>query len=88
MILTVATASKLKGNYIYGFAIGLTVAALAFSVGALSGGAFNPAVALGPMLTGVLIGSSVPDGYLCAYIVSPILGGILAAVVFGYLNEE
>src|SRR5207237_6351533 len=42
-----ATAEGTSGNSFYGLAIGMTVMTGAFAVGDISGGAFNPAVALG-----------------------------------------
>jgi aquaporin Z len=50
VVLNVATCRGTSGNSFYGLAIGFTVLAGAYSVGAVSGGAFNPAVALGATL--------------------------------------
>lgn len=47
VVLNVATAKANAGNSFYGLAIGFTVLAGAYSVGNISGGAFNPAVAVG-----------------------------------------
>ena len=47
VVLNVATAKGTSGNSFYGLAIGFTVLVGAFSVGNISGGAFNPAVAVG-----------------------------------------
>jgi aquaporin Z len=47
VVLSVATAKSVVGNSYYGLAIGSTVMVGAFAVGGVSGGAFNPAVALG-----------------------------------------
>src|SRR4030095_12580788 len=47
VVLNCATAKGTLDNSFYGLAIGFTVMAGAFSVGAISGGAFNPAVAIG-----------------------------------------
>lgn len=47
VVLNAATAKETKGNSFYGFAIGFTVLAGAYAVGTISGGAFNPSVALG-----------------------------------------
>src|SRR5205085_3087956 len=47
VVLNVATAKGTAGNSFYGLAIGFTVLTGAYSVGAISGGAFNPAVAIG-----------------------------------------
>src|SRR5688572_12521111 len=48
VVLNVATHPGTSGNSFYGLAIGFTVLAGALSVGPVSGGAFNPAVGIGP----------------------------------------
>ena len=50
VVLNVATSKKTEGNSYYGLAIGLTVMTGAFAGGGISGGAFNPAVGLGPTI--------------------------------------
>src|SRR6478736_5716090 len=47
VVLNVATAKGTVGNMFYGLAIGFTVLAMAYALGGISGGAFNPAVAIG-----------------------------------------
>ena len=47
VVLNVATAKATEGNSYFGLAIGFTVLVGAFAVGDVSGGAFNPAVAVG-----------------------------------------
>src|SRR5438067_6189638 len=47
VVLNAATAEGTSGNSFYGLAIGMTVMTGAFAVGDISGGAFNPAVAVG-----------------------------------------
>ena len=47
VVLNAATAEVTSGNSFYGLAIGMTVMTGAFAVGDISGGAFNPAVAIG-----------------------------------------
>src|SRR3954447_21588648 len=59
VVLNAATARGTDGNSFYGLAIGFTVTAGAFSVGAISGGAFNPAVAVGAMVMGILSWSDI-----------------------------
>ena len=85
VILNVATTKKLEGNYIYGLAIGLTLSVSAFSGGNVSGGAFNPAVGLGPILMDMFTGGS-STSHLLIYLTGPFVGGIIAAYVFKYLN--
>jgi aquaporin Z len=53
VVLNVATAKGTSGNSFYGLAIGFTVLAGAFSVGNISGGVFNPAVAAGISVMGL-----------------------------------
>jgi aquaporin Z len=81
VVLNVATARGTDGNSFYGLAIGFTVVAGAFAVGGLSGGAFNPAVALGALVLGIFKWSNV-----WVYIIGPFLGGAVAAWVFLYVQ--
>jgi aquaporin Z len=81
VVLNTATHPKTKGNSYYGLAIGFTVLVGAIAGGAISGGAFNPAVGVGPILVHAMAGDG---GFsdLLLYIVGPLMGGFLAAVVF------
>ena len=81
VVLNVATARGTEGNSNYGLAIGFTVLIGAFSVGAISGGAFNPAVAVGITLMGL----SAPAS-LWILLVGDLLGGAAAAAVFNGLD--
>jgi aquaporin Z len=81
VVLNSACHPATKGNSFYGLAIGFTVATGAFAGGNVSGGAFNPAVGIGPTLVhGLLGGGSFAN--LWIYLVGPFAGGALAAVVF------
>jgi aquaporin Z len=77
VVLHVATAKGTSGNSFYGLAIGMTVMTGAFAVGNISGGAFNPAVALGATLMGLSIWSN-----LWVFWVSELVAGAVAALVF------
>jgi aquaporin Z len=83
VVLNVATSSDQPNNHFFGLAIGFTVAAGAFAVGGVSGGAFNPAVAFGAMLMGLL-----NWGNFYIYLIGNVLGGAVAALVFRYLNPQ
>jgi aquaporin Z len=74
VVLNVATARDTEGNSFYGLAIGFTVAAGAFAVGSVSGGAFNPAVAVGATVMGLLSWS-----HIWIYLLANLLGGAAAA---------
>ena len=88
VILNVATHPNLKGNSFYGFAIGLTVMAGAFSVGPISGGVFNPAVSIGPTLSQFIIGVGISKHYLWYYLIGPFLGSLLATFSYAYLVKK
>jgi aquaporin Z len=81
VVLNVATAKGTSGNSFYGLAIGFTVMAGAFSVGGISGGAFNPAVAVGAAVMGLI---SMPSIWI--HIVANLAGGAAAATVFKAIN--
>jgi aquaporin Z len=81
VILHVATAEATKGNSYFGLAIGFTVAAGAYAVGPVSGGAFNPAVGIGPIVVDALLGGG-GFGDLWLYLVGPVVGGAAAVPVF------
>lgn len=83
VILHVATAKGTTGNSFYGAAIGGTVLAGAFAVGNVSGGAFNPAVALGLCLMDIVAWSS-----LWLYLVANLAGAVVATLAFRTVNEE
>jgi aquaporin Z len=83
VVLNAATVKSLSANSYYGLAIGFTVLAGAFAVGDISGGAFNPAVAIGAMVMGLL-----PWGQLWLYLIAEIAGGALAALVFRSVVRE
>jgi aquaporin Z len=77
VVLNVATSRGTEGNSFYGLAIGFTVATGAFAVGSISGGAFNPAVAVGASLMGILSWS-----HIWIYLLANLLGGAGAAAAF------
>ena len=81
VVLNTATAKGTSGNSFYGLAIGFTVMVGAFSVGNISGGVFNPAVAIGISVMGLSSWSNV-----WIYLVADFAGGAVAAGAFKALN--
>ena len=81
VVLNVATAKGTSGNSFYGLAIGFTVLVGAFSVGNISGGAFNPAVAVGMSVMGL---SAWPNIWI--YLLADFAGGAVAAGAFKALS--
>lgn len=87
VVLNVAATKETAGNSYYGLAIGLTVAAGAFAVGPISGGAFNPAVGVGATLVGAIFGhGSWSDVWL--YLVGPLLGATIAAGIHAVQTDR
>lgn len=83
VVLNVATAKATSGNSFYGLAIGFTVLTGAFAVGSISGGAFNPAVAVGAALMHLI---HLPSVWI--HFVGDLLGGLVAGLTFLYLNPD
>src|SRR5215471_11676251 len=81
VVLNAATAEGTSGNSFYGLAIGMTVMTGAFAVGDISGGAFNPAVALGISILGI---SNWPNIWM--YWVPEFVAAVVAAIVFNMIN--
>jgi aquaporin Z len=83
VVLNVATSKATSGNSFYGLAIGMTVMSGAFAVGTISGGAFNPAVAVGICAMGLVSWSSI-----WIYLVANFAGATVAAMTFKKLNPK
>lgn len=83
VVLNVATSKSTEGNSYFGFAIGFTVLVGAYAVGSISGGAFNPAVALGITLMRLTQWS-----HLWVFIVANLVGAACAALVFKAAHRE
>jgi aquaporin Z len=83
VVLNVATAKGTSGNSFYGLAIGFTVLAMALALGVMSGGAFNPAVAIG-----ISIMKMISWNAIWIYLVGCFGGAALAAIVFRMNNPD
>jgi aquaporin Z len=64
-------------------AFGLTVVAMAYGIGPISGAHLNPAVSLGAFLAG-----RMPVGDMIGYWVAQVIGGLLAAIVLMAMGAE
>ena len=81
VVLNCATAKGTLDNSFYGLAIGFTVLAGIFAVGAISGGAFNPAVAVGISMLGISTWSNI-----WIYLAADFGAAIVAAIIFNLIN--
>lgn len=83
VVLNTATAKGNTGNSFYGLAIGFTVLCMAYALGPISGGAFNPAVAVGISVMRLAAWSD-----FWVFLVGCFGGGAVAALVFRINNPE
>jgi aquaporin Z len=82
VVLNVATAKGTSGNSFYGLAIGFTVLVGALSVGNISGGVFNPAVATAISVLGLSSWSKI-----WIYLIADFGGAAVAAGAFRVLSS-
>jgi len=94
VVLHTATTKAQEGNSFFGLAIGFTVVSGAISVGPISGGAFNPAVATGPAIVQLFFGKGM-DGterenvkYIWIYWVADIFAAICAGLAFRWFIRD
>jgi aquaporin Z len=83
VVLNVATAKATAGNSNYGLAIGFTVMVMAFALGGVSGGAFNPAIA-----TGITVMHLEKAANFWIYLAGDFAAAALAAATFKFINPE
>jgi aquaporin Z len=81
VILQVATSKATAGNAYYGAAIALTVVGMAYALGGISGGAFNPAVVLGLVVMGLKAPADI-----WIFLVGNLSAAAAAAYTFKFLN--
>lgn len=83
VVLNTATSKDHPTNSFYGLAIGTTVFIGAATVGGISGGSFNPAVAFG-----LSVGGQFQWAYIWLYVLAPLIGAAIAAYAFRVLNPH
>lgn len=83
VVLHTATSTKTEGNSYYGLAIGSTVLVGAFAVGAICMGAFNPAVAISVLVLGTCCSK-----FVWLTVVTNLVAGALAGIVYKFLNND
>jgi len=84
VVLNVATAAKNADNQFYGLAIGFVIIAGGYAAGGISGGAFNPAVALGIDVSSAGLGF----GWGFAYAGYELIGAGLASALFRVVRPD
>lgn len=87
MAILGVTSEKYKHGSFGGLIIGLTLVLVhIFGIG-LTGTSVNPSRSIGPAVVSALSGNTAPIGTLWVFIVGPLVGAIMAAVVHSLLEE-
>lgn len=87
MAILGVTSEKYKHGSFGGLIIGLTLVLVhIFGIG-LTGTSVNPSRSIGPAVVSALSGNTAPIGTLWVFIVGPLVGAIMAAVVYSFLEE-
>merc|ERR1719311_1878415 len=84
VVLNVAATTKNAGNQFFGLAIGFVIIAGGYAAGGISGGAFNPAVALGIDVSSAGLGF----GWGFAYTGYELIGAALASGLFRVVRPD
>ncbi len=82
LVMTVMGSTAPSSSLHWGSsAIGLSLAAVIWAIGGVSGASLNPARTFGPSLASLLFDANVFNNYWI-YLVGPILGGLLATEIY------
>ena len=88
-VLTIlgVTSSKASHGSFGGLVIGLTLTFVHILGIGLTGTSVNPARSIGPAVVAAISGNTAPVASLWVFIVGPLVGAALAAVVYKYLED-
>lgn len=81
------TSEKAKHGHVAGLVIALSLVAVHILGIGLTGTSVNPARSLGPAIVAGFGGNGAPIGAVWVFIVGPLIGGLLAAMVYKALEQ-
>jgi aquaporin Z len=89
-VMTILGVTSKKANHgsFGGLVIGFTLTLVHILGIGLTGTSVNPARSLGPAIVAAISGNSAPLSSLWVFIIGPLIGAALAAVVYKYLESE
>jgi aquaporin Z len=82
-VLNVTVSKDTVNNGYYGLAIGITVTVMAYALGGISGGIFNPALAVSMNVMGY-----IPKAHILTYLSGEIAGAALASFIFKLVDTN
>lgn len=88
MAILGVTSKKANHGSFGGLVIGLTLTVVHILGIGLTGTSVNPARSIGPAIVAALSGNTAPLGSLWVFIVAPLVGAALAAIVYNALSRE
>ncbi len=88
MTILGVTSQKAGHGSFAGVVIGFTLTLVHILGIGLTGTSVNPARSFGPAVVAAITGNSAPMGCLWVFIVGPLVGAALAAVVYKFLESE
>ena len=82
------TSKKMNHGHTAGIVIGLTLVLVHVLGIGFTGTSVNPARSIAPAFAAMFSGNGIPMESLWIFIVAPLIGGALAAIVQGYLESD
>ena len=87
VFMTMVDRKSAENSY-FGLAVGLNVIVGAFTVGAISGGVFNPVLGIAPQLYRLFTGGSVMPEVIALYLIAPMFGALIASIAYNVLATK
>mgnify|MGYP000862246860 CR=1 FL=1 len=88
LVLMGSAVDKRAAPGFAGISIGFTVAAVITTIGNITGASINPARTFGPYLGDLILGGSNLWNYFPIYLIGPVVGAVLAALIYNYISSE
>ena len=89
-VFTILGVTSKKGNHgsFAGVVIGFTLVLVHILGIGLTGTSVNPARSFGPAIVAAIAGNTAPIASLWVFVVAPLIGAALAAVIWNFLSKE
>lgn len=88
VLAILGVTSKIQNSSVAGIVIGLTLTLVHILGIPFTGTSVNPARSFGPALVSLFCGNATPMSQVWVFIVAPLAGGVIAALVYKFLIAE